>query len=173
MAKDDYQFGCLMLDLSIAGWDALTGFIPEADLYQPGNPMYGRQAAPHCTVLYGFHHAPGLGEELLASLPVDRPRLSAGGVIATGCGIFENVNYDVVKLNLKSVELDRLNRWCKEHYAFTSSFPDYHPHATLAYVKPGKGAAYATSQLLRAELRPISWSYSASGSRGNNLVQPI
>jgi hypothetical protein len=153
-----------MVNLHVPTWDALVGRIPEHVLYQPDSPKFGREYEAHCTVLFGFHDYPGLGEELLRKLPLNLPELTRlGAVVATGCDVFANAECDVVKLNLKSVELTRLNAWCKARYAYTSNYPDYLPHATLAYVQKGLGQAYRTPNNLQLPLRVKSLVYSGPG----------
>jgi hypothetical protein len=164
MPNQPYAFGCLMVDLNIPGWAALGDRIPQAELYEPDQPRFGRQPEPHCTVLFGFHDTPGLGPELLEKLPLNLPALlGSGGLIGTGCDVFTQPDYDVVKLSLRSPELTRLNAWCRARYAYTSNFPEYLPHVTLAYVLPGYGQKYKTGSHLHLPLRPYQLTYSVAG----------
>lgn len=171
-SSEAYVYGCLMLDLRITGWDALIGALPEAQLYRPDEAMYGRQPNPHVTVLYGFHHSPGLGEELLTQLPIDLPALGKD-LRVTGCDCFANPTYDVLKLTLRSTELDRLNRWCRNRYAYSSDYPDYRPHATLAYLQPGTGAAYRTANTYQGAAGLVSLTYSCPGQGQRRLTRAL
>ena len=47
--------------------------------------------------------------------------------------------FDVVKIDIKSPDLHRLNKAIKADFDVTETFPKYIPHATIAYVKKGKG----------------------------------
>lgn len=161
MGQDSFNYGCLMVTLDVPGWDALIGRIPDELLYRADSAKYGRESYAHCTILFGFHHYPGLGEELLHKLPLDLAALSRpNAVLATGCDVFPNPACDVLKLNVRSPELDRLNKWCKGRYAYTSNYPDYLPHVTLAYLQSGQGAAFRTPNNLALPIRFKSLVYS-------------
>lgn len=173
-ATTTYDFGCLMVNLHVPTWEALVGRIPEEELYQPGSRKFGRVSEPHCTILFGFHDYPGLGAELMRTLPVQLPALTApDGLYATGCDFFANPKYDVLKLTMKSVELTRLNAWCKGRYAYTSDFPDYEAHATLAYCQPGAGAKYRTLNNMRLPLRVKSLVYTPPCSGGEKQTRVL
>ncbi len=49
---------------------------------------------------------------------------------------------DVLKFDIKGENLHETNTDLQQ-YPFTSNFPDYHPHMTIAYLKPGSGKRYA------------------------------
>ena len=46
------------------------------------------------------------------------------------------MKYDVEGDNLHETNEDL------KQFPFTSDYPDYHPHMTVAYLKPGKGKEY-------------------------------
>ena len=57
--------------------------------------------------------------------------------------IFENPEYDVVKYDIPvTPELKKYRDRFESSFANTQSFPEYYPHVTLAYVKPGTGKKY-------------------------------
>ena len=49
--------------------------------------------------------------------------------------------YDVLKIDIEGDDIHRLNSLLQK-LDHTSTFPDYHPHATLAYLKPGEAEKY-------------------------------
>jgi 2'-5' RNA ligase len=59
---------------------------------------------------------------------------------------FETPDYDVVKFDVKSKDLVKLNKLLTDSFEFTTDYPDYHPHMTIAYVKKGTGKKYNTNQ---------------------------
>ena len=63
-------------------------------------------------------------------------------------GIFENDDYDVVKVDIKSPDLHRLNKQLSDNLENTDEHPVYHPHLTIAYVKSGEGKKYKGSNKL-------------------------
>ena len=50
-----YEYGCLMLDLSINNWQKLLDCIDEEDIYNGDDAeKYGLETEPHITILYGL-----------------------------------------------------------------------------------------------------------------------
>ena len=92
----------------------------------------------HVTVLYGLH----------TRKVKDIARLTRGfGSVVYRLGamsLFEKPECDVLKINVKSYDLHRLNELMRE-LPFTSSYEKYRPHLTIAYLKPGTGEKYAGS----------------------------
>jgi len=132
------KFGCLMVYFNIPNWESVIGKILPQDIYD--KPGFGIEKEPHVTILYGFH------EEVEVEDVKNVVKKVAKGPITVeveGVDIFENegMPYDVVKFNIHSKELERLNNWAKK-LPHTSSFPKYEPHMTIAYVKKGEGAKY-------------------------------
>lgn len=145
-----YEFGCLMLDFEFPDWTSLLAKIDKEDLYKPDEGRYGIEDKPHITVLYGFHDevvsktiTDKLGELLF--MPIN--------ITIDGIDIFENQDYDVVKLNVESEELRHLNKLCSE-LPHTTDYPDYKPHMTLAYVQKGLGSKYKENLKLSFKIKP-------------------
>ena len=107
----------------------------------------GLEMNSHVTVLYGLHT--GDGEELRALVSVLGPIAIQLGE----CSVFhadmskppdpDKPKYDVLKIEVISKGLHKLHESLKENFEYTSTFPDYKPHITIAYVKPGMGSYYA------------------------------
>lgn len=91
---------------------------------------HGREDEPHVTILYGLHTNDV--KEVQKVL-----KNTKGGSFKLGkVTKFDNPEYDVIKLSVTGSALHKLNSLCKklEH---TSSYPNYTPHCTIAYVKKG------------------------------------
>lgn len=58
-------------------------------------------------------------------------------------GVFEQDDKDVVYIEVLGNELHHLHHSLKEALPNTQTFPNYKPHITIAYVKPGLGKQYA------------------------------
>lgn len=134
-----HEYGCLMvfLDVNEQSWKELQDMIDEDDLYtEEGDRSYGREDEPHVTILYGLHD--DIEDE---DIEEDINDIKEPKIAFKSISSFDNPKYDVLKFDVESKDLTKLNKVFKE-YPFTSNFPDYHPHATLCYVKAGKAEKY-------------------------------
>lgn len=134
--RDDLKYGVLMANFKIPNWKKITSIIDRKDVYDASG--FGIEKNPHVTLLYGFHKEVN-GKEVLDRVTENLEEPIS--IELTAISIFESKDYDVVKFDVKSKELIKLNKICKE-FPFTSDYPDYHSHMTIAYVKPGKGKKY-------------------------------
>lgn len=139
-----YDFGCLMLQIKavqIPHFAAMLAAIDTADLYESDKPgEFGLEFEPHVTMLYGFHDA---GEKSLPGKILNEPFLPTDAITLklTGISNFHNPQYDVVKFDVNSPGLVKLNKAYTKRYEHTNTY-DYNPHLTIAYVKSGKGPEY-------------------------------
>ena len=113
-----------------AAFQRAAASIPDAELAADG-----REAEPHITVKYGLHAGEPSGT--VAALSGEGPITAKIGKVS----IFKGDDADVVKLDVNSPDLHRLNKKIATQ-PHTDTYPIYQPHITLAYVKPGEGAKY-------------------------------
>lgn len=152
------EFGCLMvfLDVDTKKWKELQDMIKDEDLYtEEGDDGYGRETEPHVTILYGLH------EEIKDSdIEKDIHKIKEPKIEFKNISAFEN-EYDVLKFDVKSEDLTKLNKTFAE-YPHTNKFPDYHPHCTIAYLKKGKAAEYIkkAKDLVSMDIKPSKIVYS-------------
>jgi len=139
---DSYDYGCVMLYFNIdkSSWGKIQDLIEDEDVYtEDGDQGYGREDEPHVTILYGLHASiPDSDiEELIEDIKPTKLTLKK-------ISIFENDKFDVVKFDVIGVSEGRLSDMNKKfaELPHTTDYPDYHPHATIAYVKPGTGEKY-------------------------------
>lgn len=109
--------------------------IPDAALAEDG-----RENDPHVTVKWGLHDQ---DHSKVARL------VKGSGSVAAKLGkasVFRaskaNPDYDVVKIDVESPDLHKLNKRISM-LPHTDTHPGYKPHITLAYVKPGLGDKFA------------------------------
>lgn len=108
--------------------------ISDSSLYDPKDEKqkYGREIEPHITVKYGTHtEDPEDIKEALKELGSIHAKLGRISFFTT------NEKYDVVKVDVISEDLEKANKLISEKCKNTDSYPDYIPHATIAYVKKG------------------------------------
>jgi 2'-5' RNA ligase len=138
---DSYSYGCVMLYFDFPQMNEIHEKIEEGDLYtEEEDRTYGLEDEPHCTLLYGLHDDVTLDQIKEVVNEFDYTNL-----ILHNASLFEN-QYDVLKFDVGySKEEDKFLHECNEALTklpHTNDFPDYHPHATIAYIKKGLGEKY-------------------------------
>lgn len=133
-----YSFSCVMIpiasDIAILMDEWNKKNIPDDALHiDPDTGMEGRETDPHVTILYGIHTSnPDDLNDILFSENPPSFTLNKVSLFTT------NPEFDVVKIDIdKTPELMKLHDELVDNIEHTSKFPDYKPHATLAYVKKG------------------------------------
>jgi len=162
-ASPKYEYGCLMAFFNPPAWDKLLAVIDPEDIYE-GDGGYGLEHDPHVTVLFGFHDDKVDVKELkrcVKNIMGKRPL----GFTFGAASIFDNPNYDVLKFDINDTTgiLTELNGVLKNEYENTNSYPNYHPHATIAYIKKGEGQRYAdliNASDFKMEVNPDKMVYS-------------
>ena len=130
-----------MLEAKIPDWEEyhIAG-IDENDVYiKPMDDSYGLETQPHVTVVYGIHEDE-IDEETIAN--VIRENLRPLTVKINEVDVFEGKDYDVVKYNVPITPELKKYRELFLKFPNTQSYPEYKPHMTIAYVKPGTGKKY-------------------------------
>lgn len=133
----DREFSSTQIQLhpSIADRIKAMGMqIPDSELADDG-----RETDPHVTLKYGLHtNDPNDVSALLHGEPTIRYKLGKTSLFpASG-----DRDYDVVKVDIHSPDLHRLNGKIASALEHTDTHPVYKPHATVAYVKAGMGKKY-------------------------------
>ena len=115
--------------------------IPEEILFEAGNTNYGREVNPHITVLYGIKP---IDEQKAKSILSKIP----GKLVSTlgEVSLFENCKdngktFDVLKIDVSSPHLEKVNETLRKNVNYQNEHA-YHPHVTIAYVKPGMGKQF-------------------------------
>lgn len=106
--------------------------ISNSDLYRPETMGYSDE--PYVTLLYGIHAtSPSLElQEVIETYPKFTVRL---GNVSLFKGHESDNPFDVVKVDINCPDLYVLNKEFQEVCEYTNEFPEYIPHATIAYVK--------------------------------------
>jgi len=165
--KKGYDYSSTQLNLpreAAVGINNLAAQIPDEHLAENG-----REENPHITVKYGLHGKP---------LKQVRALLADEGPITVKMGktshfpASESGNGDVVKVDIDSPDLHRLNKKIADALPNTETHPEYKPHATIAYVKPGMGEKYSGN----AALEGHEWTLdhlTFSGKDGKQVDIPL
>jgi 2'-5' RNA ligase len=99
---------------------------------------YGRENEPHITVLYGIKPTPSALNETEHALRECGPVKASLGDLSK----FSNESFDVLNFEIISEDLHNLNGNLSEKLDYQNDYPEYNPHLTIAYVKPGMGDFY-------------------------------
>jgi 2'-5' RNA ligase len=136
---DSYSKGCVMayLDSLQPQMKELQSKISEEDIYtEEGDRTFGFEDEPHVTLLYGIHSDEVSDDEVMKIME----EMNWKQMINIGhIGLFENEKYDVLKLEASADWLREANKALCEKLPYSTDFPDYNPHVTVAYLKPGTG----------------------------------
>lgn len=134
--KGPHKYSCVMINLpeelsqEIIAWGRLQ--VKDEDVFVDEKGGCGREEEPHVTVLYG------LLDEKPSDMLLQVFEHTAPFDIKLGpCSLFRNGEYDVLKMEVISPFLHALNRNVCSVVAYENDYPDYKPHVTIAYVKPG------------------------------------
>jgi len=144
-----YKYGCVMLYFDFPEINKIHDAINPNDIYEEdGDKTFGLEDEPHTTLLYGLHPEVSLDEvkKILNSYTYYPCTIK-------NASLFKNEKYDVLKFDVEGKNLHETNNDLKR-YPFTSDYPDYHPHLTIGYIKPGFGKKY-TKMLKEIEFKLI------------------
>lgn len=130
---ESYKYGCVMAIVRFPS-ESLQELLEEDDLTDTGKDL---EDEPHITLLYGIHSDEVTPEEVMGRVDMDL----LGKVKLHNASLFESSEYDVLKLDAEGEGLHRNNSFLTR-LPHTTKFPDYHPHLTIAYLKPGTGKKY-------------------------------
>lgn len=162
--KGEHSYGCAMVFFDFPQINDIHSQIDEEDVYkgdeedEDDNRSYGLEKDSHATLLYGLHDDEVDPSEVLEiCTDVEYPVLKLEKV-----STFENEKYDVLKFDVDCDVLHQINKKLKS-LPHTNKFPDYHPHSTIAYLKPGTGKKYVEKfNELEEEVEPSKIVYSRS-----------
>lgn len=138
-----YEYGCVMLYFQPNQQvvDFQKTISPEDIYIEDMNGGYGLETEPHCTLLYGLHE--GIKVPEISNILSD---ITFGYCRIHNPSLFENEKFDVLKFDVGYIHkggsfLHKANRLLNT-FPNTQTYPDYHPHMTVAYLKPGMGKKY-------------------------------
>ena len=133
-----YEYGCAMLYFDFPMIYKIQDAINPDDVYEEeDDDSYGFETESHVTLLFGLHKEV-TDDEVKGVLN----KFTFAPIKLTKLSIFDNPKYDVLKFDIADNGgghiLYEVNKELKK-FPFTSDFPDYHPHMTVAYLKPDTG----------------------------------
>lgn len=97
----------------------------------------GRESQIHITVKYGLHIT---DFTLVRDLFINTIKPIC--IILGKITLFNNEGFDVIKIDVSSPDLMKLNKLINRKFETTDTYPDYIPHVTVAYIKKGYDKIY-------------------------------
>lgn len=145
--SEGHSYGCVMLFFDFDKLKPIQNKIEKEDLYEE-EPGFGLEKDPHLTLLYGLYSNKIKNDENVFDtvLNFDIPKLELYNI-----SLFKNKEYEVLKFDVKQKMkeyskkddiLYKINKKLTERFPYKETYPDYHPHSTIAYLKLGKGKKY-------------------------------
>jgi len=143
LGEQKREFSCVQLEAPKETADKVLEFsksISDDEIYvDPKDPSFGREEEPHVTLKFGLHTDESKDlEPVLKGEKVLTAKLGKTDIFASK----EGAPYDVVYVTIESEDLKRLNKKISDSMEHTDTQPEYIPHMTVAYVKPGVGEKY-------------------------------
>lgn len=136
--------------------------VPDKDL-----TLDGRENDRHITCRWGLHFM-SPSARLKAALRDFGPVT----VVLGRTSLFRNPDADVLKVEVQSEDLHRLYKLIGRVVPVHTTHPVYKPHATIAYLKPGKGDKYAGNKALDG-MKLTFDSVVFSGKNGKRVALPL
>jgi len=142
--ETEETYGYVMLYTNMRDWEEIhtSGIDPEDVYIKPLDDSYGLETEPHMTLLYGIYEDETDPEIVLN---VIKENMEDVTVVISKISIFENEEYDVVKYDIPlTKQILKYRKIFEDNFENTQDFPEYLPHMTIAYVKPGEGKKYVS-----------------------------
>lgn len=161
-----YSYGCIMGYFDPTADSDLTEIeVADDDVYDNEEKEYGREIEPHVTILYGLHDDEIEEDEVIELLKsLKLPTVNFSQVTS-----FDNEKFDVLKWDVESDQLNLYNKIVTLMFPFTSKFPDYHAHCTIAYLKPGTAKKYYDKEKVKSEIHVPIWKWVYSKADGKKI----
>jgi hypothetical protein len=133
-----YDKIAVMYRIEPKNWDKILTQVKTSDIYiDLKENIKGLEQEPHVTILYGIE--PTEDKKKLLNICKQFPKIEIEG---TGVSIFKNEKFDVLKIDVNPIKLLPIHNFLKDNFEFENDYPDYHPHITIAYLKPNCGKKY-------------------------------
>jgi 2'-5' RNA ligase len=148
--RTTYDYGCAMLSIESPELKEISGFIDKNDLHE-----YGIENSHHVTLLYGIH-----SDEVSDDIVFDIcTQFTYPKIRLHNLSLFKNDKFDVLKLEVDCDVLHKVNKELTK-LPHTTQYPNYVPHVTIAYLKPGLGEKYLSLDFTECYAKPIEIEYS-------------
>lgn len=172
--SQDYDKGCLMLDIKYPLHNKLLKLIDPNDVFQPDDPTKGLEKRPHVTIAYGFtaqDYPKDVFKYVELRNPNDSERIPRVTLISISK--FDNEEYDVLKWDVRSPDLTQINATIEANYELENDYKSFKPHCTLAYLKKGTADKYIKKFKDYKNIQPevIQLAFSNAGEKDDYIYK--
>ncbi len=113
--------------------------VPDMELYTDyANNIPGREYDQHITIKYGLE----TNNPLDVLGVIEQQRITPFEIELRQVHLFEKEVYDVVMIEVVETGLTALHEALLQDLPNEETYPEYHPHVTVAYVTKGMGQAH-------------------------------
>lgn len=142
------NYNCIMIGYEqIDKVLSIQNEIDKNDIYYGNDDNasgYGIEKEPHITLLYGLYENVTWDDVKKYLSPLYEYKAMLYNVSS-----FHNENFDVLKMDIKSDKMVKTNKLLRDNLPHDDLHPEYHPHMTIAYLKPGCAKKYEQKMLDR------------------------
>lgn len=169
------EYACIMLDYDMPDFiKQIQNIISDEDIYfgetekDKKNNVYGVEDECHITIVYGLDNNVKFSEIKPYLFPLKEYQ-----TILTNISIFENEKFDVLKVTAKCPKAEESNKLIMKNFDVHTTFKDFNPHMTIAYMKKGKADKYKKEILDKIDtIKPygFNYSYNENGEDKNMFI---
>lgn len=129
----------------------------------------GVEQNPHVTALYGLHDGV-TGQHVQQALQGEQPPKIKLGPVSTFPPSSSSEGTEVLKVDVHSPDLHRLHQKLRS-LPHTLTHPDYKPHITVAYVKPGTAQKYIGPHAHQGTVLPLGDAEHSTADKAKTQVR--
>lgn len=167
---DPHKYGCIMAVLPDSLRKEITDWAIENVLECHLAPE-GIELGPHCTIKYGLVDS---SEETLSKIKELLSHQLPFPITLAGLSLFKGgVDGDVLKVDVDSTELHKLNKLISETFPCEDKYPEYKPHVTIAYLDPKVSKYYEKLSVPFVNTYVLIDSVEWSGTNGERKIIPL
>jgi len=169
-SQTTYEYASTHVSFNSVSKKSFLDFINSIPKEELDEQEGGAELDSHVTILYGIK------EPAKTAIPKIKEMLKNVKQIKVTLGkitVFENPDFDVLKVDVNSPDLTKINTLFRDNLEYHSDYPDYKPHLTLCFLKKGMGKKYVGDKRFEGKeflFHSIVFSDKRSGNKEDQIV---